>query len=82
MFPADVSETETALMQEYALRAHAVLKLGVYSRIDFRRDGAGRLWCLGANSLPGVTATSLLPQAARLRALSFRRYCSAFAEGP
>jgi D-alanine-D-alanine ligase len=34
-------------------------------RIDFRLDRTGRRWCLEANSLPGMTATSLLPQAAR-----------------
>ena len=52
-------------MQRYALAAHRALKLGAYSRVDFRRDGHGGFWCLEANSLPGLTATSLLPQAAR-----------------
>ncbi len=55
----------------YALRAHAVLKLGAYSRIDFRQDGDGRPWCLEANSLPGMTATSLLPQAAAAAGIAF-----------
>ena len=65
MFPADLPLAEAARVQAYALRAHQVLKLGSYSRIDFRRDSAGEFWCLEANSLPGLTATSLLPQAAR-----------------
>jgi D-alanine-D-alanine ligase len=65
VFPADISVTESAQLQELALRAHSVLKLGVYSRVDFRRDEKGIFWCLEANSLPGMTATSLLPQAAK-----------------
>jgi D-alanine-D-alanine ligase len=71
VFPADLPARESAQMQEYALRAHAVLKLGVYSRVDFRRDENAGLWCLEANSLPGMTATSLLPQAARAAGISF-----------
>ena len=58
-------------MQDYARRAHGVLKLGAYSRIDFRRDQAGGFWCLEANSLPGMTATSLLPQGAKAAGIEF-----------
>ncbi|MGA2365032.1 MAG: D-alanine--D-alanine ligase [Steroidobacteraceae bacterium] len=71
VFPADISALESDLMQTYALRAHAVLKLGAYSRIDFRRDAEGHPWCLEANSLPGMTATSLLPQAAKAAGIGF-----------
>lgn len=71
VFPADLPLLESALLQEYALRAHRVLKLGIYSRIDFRRDANGGFWCLEANSLPGMTATSLLPQAAKVAGISF-----------
>jgi len=71
IFPADLTPAESALVQEYALRAHRVLKLGAYSRIDFRRDANGGFWCLEANSLPGMTATSLLPQAAKVAGISF-----------
>jgi D-alanine-D-alanine ligase len=71
VFPADISAPESALMQAYALRAHGVLKLGAYSRVDFRRDGRGLFWCLEANSLPGMTATSLLPQAAKAAGIEF-----------
>ena len=42
-----------------------------YSRIDFRQDAAGAFWCLEANSLPGMTATSLLPQAAKAAGIGF-----------
>lgn len=80
-FPADLLELEALRMQELALRAHRVLKLGAYSRVDFRRDAAGDPWCLEANSLPGMTATSLLPQAARAAGIDFgellQRICRA-----
>ena len=71
VFPADIPAAESALIQDYARRTHRVLKLGVYSRTDFRRDGDGGFWCLEANSLPGMTATSLLPQAAKAAGIEF-----------
>ena len=71
VFPADLPAEQSTLIQDYALRAHRVLKLGAYSRTDFRRDSAGAFWCLEANSLPGMTATSLLPQAARAAGIDF-----------
>ena len=71
VFPADLPPAECARVQDYALRAHQVLKLGIYSRIDFRRDAAGEFWCLEANSLPGLTAMSLLPQAAKAAGIDF-----------
>jgi D-alanine-D-alanine ligase len=71
VFPAAMSPAESAELRDYALRAHRALKLGAYSRIDFRQDAAGHFWCLEANSLPGMTATSLLPQAARAAGIEF-----------
>jgi D-alanine-D-alanine ligase len=71
VFPADIPATEAAVLRDYALRAHRVLKMGAYSRADFRRDSAGAFWCLEVNSLPGMTATSLLPQTARAAGIEF-----------
>ncbi|MEJ1961578.1 MAG: D-alanine--D-alanine ligase [Gammaproteobacteria bacterium] len=71
VFPAEIPAAEAQVMQRYAVLAHNVLKLGVYSRVDFRRDPGGNVWCLEANSLPGMTATSLLPQAAKAAGISF-----------
>ena len=71
VFPAAIAAEETATLQRYALAAHRALKLGAYSRVDFRRDGHGGFWCLEANSLHGLTATSLLPQAARAAGIDF-----------
>jgi D-alanine-D-alanine ligase len=71
IFPADLPPETAARVQELAVRAHAALKLGAYSRIDFRMDAQGGIWCLEANSLPGMTAASLLPQAARAAGIGF-----------
>lgn len=71
VFPADLPAAEVAPLQRYALQVHAAVKLGVYSRVDFRRDHDARFWCLEVNSLPGMTATSLLPQAARAAGIGF-----------
>jgi D-alanine-D-alanine ligase len=73
IFPADLGDAVTAELQQLAVRAHDALKLGVYSRIDFRMDPEGGFWCLEANSLPGMTAASLLPQAARVAGIEFPR---------
>jgi D-alanine-D-alanine ligase len=75
IFPADLSASATAEIQRLSLLAHHALKLGTYSRIDFRMDPEGRFWCLEANSLPGMTANSLLPQAARVVGISFAELC-------
>jgi D-alanine-D-alanine ligase len=75
IFPADLPAESTSRLQSLALRAHEALKLGVYSRIDFRMDAQGEFWCLEANSLPGMTAASLLPQAARAAGIEFPQLC-------
>ena len=51
------------------------LKLGGYSRVDFRLTPAGELFCLEVNTLPGMTATSLLPQSARAVGIEFPELC-------
>jgi D-alanine-D-alanine ligase len=71
VFPADLPVEKSEELRAIALRAHAALKLGVYSRIDFRMDPEGDFWCLEANSLPGMTAASLLPQAAKAAGIDF-----------
>jgi D-alanine-D-alanine ligase len=75
IFPAELPAAAAAALQQLAVRAHEALKLGAYSRIDFRLDPQGGFWCLEANSLPGMTATSLLPQAARVAGIGFPDLC-------
>lgn len=75
LVPAPLSEAQARELQDLALRAHRVLKLRGYSRIDFRMDAHGRVYCLEANSLPGLTQTSLLPKAAAAAGISFPELC-------
>lgn len=75
IFPAPLDETKTHIAQKLALRAHKALKLHDYSRVDFRMDAQGNFWCLEVNTLPGMTATSLLPQSAAAMGISFPELC-------
>ena len=76
IFPADLTPEQTAMVQELALRAHQTLKLQDYSRVDFRMDAKGSFWCLEVNTLPGMTATSLLPQSAKAMGIRFSELCA------
>ena len=58
-----------------AVLAHEALKLGGYSRVDFRLTPDGQAFCLEVNTLPGMTATSLLPQSARAVGIDFPDLC-------
>lgn len=75
VFPAYLSEEQTRQVQELGLKVHRVLKLEDYSRVDFRMDREGSLWCLEANTLPGMTKTSLLPQSAQAAGIPFPELC-------
>ena len=74
-FPAKLATRLARQLQEYALLAHRALKLGGYSRVDFRVSPDGDIFCLEANSLPGMTRTSLFPQAARAAGIEFPEMC-------
>lgn len=78
-FPAELLEPVAAECRRLGLLAHQTLKLGGYSRVDFRLTPAGQLFCLEANTLPGMTATSLLPQAARAAGIEFAALCDRIA---
>jgi D-alanine-D-alanine ligase len=75
LFPADLPEACTRELQALALAAHRALKLRAYSRADFRMDADGGLWCLEVNTLPGLTAGSLLPQSAAAAGIAFPDLC-------
>ncbi|MDR0287865.1 MAG: D-alanine--D-alanine ligase, partial [Clostridiales bacterium] len=62
--PAPISDELTCKIKEIALKVHKILRLGSYSRIDFIMDENEDFYCLEANTLPGMTPTSLLPQEA------------------
>jgi D-alanine-D-alanine ligase len=75
LVPAPLADEITAEVQLLAVKAHSVLRLSAYSRVDFRLDENGQPWCLEANSLPGMTATSLLPKAAAASGIPFGALC-------
>ena len=72
--PAPIEGEQTAQAQLYAFRAFRVLKLSGYARIDFIL-AQDQLFCLEANTLPGMTSTSLLPKAAAAVGISFPDLC-------
>ena len=75
VFPADITDAERLKVQDAALRAFRVLKLSGYARIDFRMTTGGEFYCLEANTLPGMTDLSLIPQAAAADGISFPELC-------
>ncbi|MFN2399889.1 MAG: D-alanine--D-alanine ligase, partial [Gemmatimonadaceae bacterium] len=80
VFPAELTTKATTEVQRQALTAFRALKLGGYARIDFRMAQDGRFYCLEANTLPGMTELSLLPQAAAARGMSFPALCERIVE--
>jgi D-alanine-D-alanine ligase len=75
IFPADLPGPIAVRAQAYALTAHRALKLRGYSRVDFRLDPDNQLWCLEANTLPGMTAASLFPKGAAAAGMGFPEVC-------
>lgn len=73
--PARIPRELARRLQSNALRVHRVLRLQHFCRVDFIVDGSGRAWCLEANALPGLTANSLLPKAARAAGTEFPELC-------
>ncbi len=68
--PAQVDEAVRLKAQDYAVRAHRALQLRGYSRTDMILAG-DELYLLETNTIPGMTPTSLLPQAAAEAGLPF-----------
>ena len=77
IFPAELPPAVAAVCQRLGLLTHQALKLRGYSRVDFRLTPAGELVCLEVNTLPGMTATSLLPQSAAAVGMEFADLCEA-----
>jgi D-alanine-D-alanine ligase len=75
VFPADIPGDVARRVQALGVQAHRALKLSSYSRADFRMDPQGGLWCLEVNTLPGLTAGSLLPQSASAAGIGFEELC-------
>ena len=75
VFPAQIDGALAGRLQTLALTAHRALKLSGFSRIDFRVTPDGDIFCLEANTLPGVTRESLYPRAARAAGIEFGVAC-------
>ena len=68
------AETERRL-GELTLKVHRALKLGAYSRSDFKLDSNGEIWFIEINTLPGMTPTSLMPQEAAAVGIDYQSLC-------
>ncbi len=71
--PAPVSSRLRRQVQQYAVLAHNALQLRGYSRSDFVVDDNDNPYLLETNTIPGMTETSLFPQAAEVHGLSFSK---------
>ena len=77
IFPADIPAGLAERMRSLAITAHDALGLRDFSRVDFRLGSDGVPYCLEVNTLPGLTATSLLPQSAGAVGIAFPDLCDA-----
>ena len=78
--PAELPPEKTREIQRYAERVFQALRMNNYARMDFRMDSQGKVFCLEANTLPGMTPTSLLPQEAAAEGISFGELCEKILE--
>ena len=79
--PAELSEDETKRLQKCAKNVFDALKLEVYGRIDFiLSKESQKFYCLEANSLPGLTPMSLLPQEAKAIGIDYEALCKKIIE--
>ena len=78
--PAEISEEKTKEMQGYAEKAFMALRLKNYARMDFMMSEQGEIYCLEANTLPGMTPTSLLPQEAAAVGIGYEQLCEKIIE--
>ena len=70
-----ISESQIVFLEFREQEAFNALKLNVYSRADFLLDDQGNLYCLEMNTLPGMTAASLLPKEAKVAGIEYGDLC-------
>ena len=75
--PADLTADQTAAIQRLAEKVYGVLGLEAYGRVDFIMGKDGVFYCLEANTLPGMTPTSLIPRMGRAMGMDYERLCQA-----
>ena len=75
IIPARLPEEQRQAAQRAAERAHAALGCYSMSRVDVIVDRGGEPWVIEVNAIPGLTALSLLPDAARAAGIGFDALC-------
>lgn len=78
--PADLDPITTEKVQQAALAAHQSLGIEIYSRVDVLLDAKGNPYVLEANTIPGMTTSSLLPKAAQVAGYDFGPLCRKIAD--
>lgn len=78
--PAQISKEKTEEMQRYAEKGAEALGITGYCRLDFMMREDGAIYCLEANTLPGMTPTSLLPQEAAVLGMDYPALCEKLIE--
>ena len=73
--PARLSQAEKEIVEQAALAAHRVLELEIYSRVDVILNKNREPQVLEVNTIPGMTETSLLPEAAAVAGISMAQLC-------
>ncbi len=73
--PAPISDESRRKLDEISARCFWALNLSDYARIDYILDENGNFWCLEANTLPGMTPTSLMPQEAAAAGIDYDSLC-------
>lgn len=73
--PAELPPSIAEKMQRYAEEVARALGLETYARMDFLLDEQKEIYCLEANTLPGMTPVSLLPQEAQAAGMDFPTLC-------
>jgi D-alanine-D-alanine ligase len=77
--PASLTDDELKRISEATAKGFAALRLIDYARFDYILDSDGIFWCLEANTLPGMTPTSLLPQEAAAIGIDYDSLCDKLA---
>ncbi len=78
--PAPISEEKTKEIQSVAEQVFKALRLRAYARIDFMMNKEEEIFCLEANTLPGMTPVSLLPMEAAAMGMDFPSLCERLIE--
>lgn len=78
--PAEIPDEVLKEMSEISIKVGKILGLSVYYRVDFLLDKNGTLYCLEANTLPGMTDFSLVPQEAAAVGIDYPELCEKIIE--